>query len=71
MSRWILRAAIFFCGLAVLSAAGFLLAAADVADSEMPRVLLWLALAAFAIFTFLLSLGTWRKWRKARRSRQG
>jgi membrane protein implicated in regulation of membrane protease activity len=70
MSRWILRAAIFFCGLAVLSAAGFLLAAADVADSDMPRVLLWLAIAAFAIFSLLLSFGTWRKWRKARRVRK-
>ncbi len=71
MSRWILRAAIFFCSLAVLSAAGFLLAAVDVADSKMPRALLWLAIAAFAIFTLLLSIGTWRKWRKARRARQG
>jgi membrane protein implicated in regulation of membrane protease activity len=66
MSRWILRAAIFFCVLAVLSAAGFLLVTVDVADKDVPLFLLWLSLAAFATFAILLSIGIWRKWRKAR-----
>jgi membrane protein implicated in regulation of membrane protease activity len=66
MSRWILRAAIFFCGLAILSAAGFLLVSVDVAEKKVPLFLLWLSLSAFVAFAILLSIGTWRKWRKAR-----
>ena len=71
MSKWILRAAIFFCGLAVLSAAGFLLVTVDVAGKEVPLVLSWLTLAAFAVFAILLCIGTWRKWRKARLAGKG
>ena len=66
MSRWILRAAIFFCGLAILSAAGFLLVTMEVADKKVPLTLLWLTVAAFAVFGILLSIGVWRKWRKSR-----
>ena len=67
MSRWILRAAIVFCCLAVLSAAGLLLARVDAAGDELPVVLSWLAVAALAVFAILLSVGTWRKWRKMAR----
>ena len=66
MSRWILRAAIFFCGLAILSAAGFLLVTVDVAEKKVPLVLLGLSIAALLAFAILLSIGMWRKWRKAR-----
>ena len=71
MSRWILRAAILFCCLAALSAAGLLLASVDVAKDKVPLVLSSLALAALAAFAILLAIGTWRKWRKAKSAAGG
>jgi len=67
MSRWILRAAILFCCLALLSAAGLLLASVDIAKDGVPVVLSSLALSALAVFAILLAIGTWRKWRKSAR----
>ena len=71
MSRWIVRAVMIFCGLAMLSAAALLLFQWDVAERSTLVVLLWLTLAGFVAFAVLLVIGTWRKWRKqqiARRS---
>ncbi len=65
MSRWILRAAILFSCLALLSVAGLLLASVEVAKDGVPVVLSSLALAALAIFAILLAIGTWWKWRKS------
>lgn len=69
MSRWILRAAILFSCLALLSVAGLLLASIDIARDGLPVVLSSLALAALAVFAILLAIGTWRKWRKSQRPR--
>ena len=64
MSRWILRAAVLFCGLAMLSAAGLLFLTLEVADRSVLVLFLWLTLASFVAFATLLAVGTWRKWRK-------
>ena len=66
MSGWILRAAIFFCGLAMLSAAALVFVKVEVAQREVLLTLLWMTLAAFAIFAVLLTVGIWRKSRKAK-----
>jgi membrane protein YdbS with pleckstrin-like domain len=68
MSRWILRTAILFFSLALLSAAGLLLASVEVGKDGVPVLLSSLALAALAVFAILLAIGTWRKWRKSLRS---
>jgi hypothetical protein len=66
MSRWILRAAIIFCGLALLSAGVLALFNLEVADRSLLVLLLWLTSTAFAAFAILFAVGTWRKWRKQR-----
>lgn len=68
MSRWILRAALIFCGLAMLSAAALLFFGLELADSSVLVFFLWLTIATFVVFTMLLGIGTWRKWLKERRS---
>ena len=66
MSRWILRAALIFCGLAMLSAAALLFFRLELADSSVLVFFLWLTIATFVVFATLLGIGTWRKWRKER-----
>ena len=70
MSRWIVRAVVIFCGLAMLSAAALLLLQWDVAERSTLVFLLWLTLAGFVAFAVLLAIGTWRKWRKQQISRR-
>ena len=64
MSRWVLRAAIFFCGLAMLSAISLLLFKLDLAERSVLVTLTLSTTAAFLVFALLLVVGTWRKWRK-------
>jgi len=71
MSRWILRAAIFFCSLAMLSAAALLFFKLEVAERSVLVTLLQLTVAAFVAFAMLLSIGTWRKWRKEKGAGKG
>ena len=66
MSRWILRAALIFCGLAMLSATALAFFSLDVAERSVLVLLLWLTLAAFSAFAILFAVGSWRKWRKSR-----
>jgi hypothetical protein len=66
MSRWILRSAILFCGLALASAAALTLFKLDVADRSAVLILLWATSTAFAVFAILFAVGSWRKWRKQR-----
>lgn len=66
MSRWVLRAAIFFCVLALLSAAALLLFELEVTEKSVVVSLLWMTTGAFLIFATLISIGVWRKGRKER-----
>ena len=71
MSRWILRAAILFSCLALLTGAGLLLDIVDVARDGVPQVLATLTLAALALFAILLAIGTFKKWRHAAQRNPG
>lgn len=71
MSRWILRAAILFCSLALLSAAALLFFKLEVAERSVLVTLLRMTVVAFVGFATLLAIGTWRKWRKEKGARKG
>ena len=70
MSRWVLRAAIFFCVLAMLSAAALLLFKLEVTEKSVLVALLWLTTGAFVTFATLMSIGVWWKGRKERAARK-
>jgi membrane protein implicated in regulation of membrane protease activity len=70
MSRWVLRAAIFFCCLALLSATALLLFKLELAERSVLVTLLWSTTAAFLAFALLLVAGTWWKWQKQQRQRK-
>jgi hypothetical protein len=71
MSRWILRAAILFSCLAVLSAAALLLFKLEVTERSVLVAFMQSTAAAFLLFALLLLVGTWWKWRKERSRRKG
>jgi amino acid transporter len=70
MSRWVLRAAIFFCCLAVLSAISLLLFKLELAERSVLVNFLIATTAAFFAFALLLVGGTWWKWRKEKIRRE-
>ena len=66
MSRWVLRAAIFFCITAMLTAGALLLFKLEVAEKSVLVTLLWLTVGAFVTFGLLVCVGVWWKARKDR-----
>jgi Trk-type K+ transport system membrane component len=70
MSRWVLRAAIFFCVTAMLTAGALLLFKLEVAEKSVLVTLLWLTITAFVTFGVLVWVGVWWKARKDKLARK-